>query len=132
MLNFTGKLLRGSSAKESWIRGDGGVIRPPEVEKGREHLLSFPGVTDPGLRKAVEYFVVAQWGLERQEPLDLPIDLEPYLKKLSLHAYRILDEDIEGLQFAGYSQDMIYEITMVGAVGAALVGLEVVYQFLYG
>jgi len=132
MLNITGKLLRGSAATESWIRGDGGVIRPPEVEKGREHLLNFPGVTEPGLRKAAEAFVVAQWDLERRENLDLPHDLEPYLKKLSLYAYRILDEDIASLQSAGYSDDMIYEITLVGAVGAALVGLEAVYEYLYG
>jgi len=132
MLNFIGKLLRGSSAEEIWIRGDGGVIRPPEVEKGREQLLEVEGATDPLLRRSVEAYVISQWGWDRQESLDLPAELKIFLKKLSLHAYRILDEDIEALQLAGYSDDMVYEITIVGAVGAALVGLEAVYQYLYG
>ena len=49
-----------------------------------------------------------------------------------MHAYRIVDEDIESLREQGYSDEMLYEITLVGAVGAALVGLESVYQYLYG
>ena len=31
MLNITGGLLRGSTAEEVWVRGEGGVVRPPEV-----------------------------------------------------------------------------------------------------
>ena len=61
----------------------------------------------------------------------VPAELQTYLKKLSLHAYRIVDEDIEALQSAGYSDEMIYEITIVGATGAALVGLEKLFQALY-
>jgi alkylhydroperoxidase family enzyme len=132
MLNITGRLLSAPQAEEDWAIGEGEVIRPPEVEKGRSQLLSVPGATDPNLRRAVEAYVVAQRGMIREDALDLPPELENYLKKLSLYAYRIVDEDIKSLNGSGYSDEMIYEITLVGAVGAALVGLESVYKYLYG
>jgi len=131
MLNITGRILRGKPAQESWIQSGDGRIRPPEVEKGREHLLEVDGDTDPGLRRAVEAFVTRQWGWERKAAPDLPSELEGYLKKLSLYAYKIIDEDIESLLKQGYTDDMVYEVTLVGAVSAALVGLEAVYQHLY-
>jgi hypothetical protein len=131
MLNITGRILRGKPAQESWIQSRDGRIRPPEVEKGREHLLEVDGDTDPGLRRAVEAFVTRQWGWERKAAPDLPSELEGYLKKLSLYAYKIIDEDIESLLKQGYTDDMVYEVTLVGAVSAALVGLEAVYQHLY-
>jgi hypothetical protein len=131
MLNITGGILRGSAAEEIWVRGEGDVIRPPEVEKGREHLFSIAGATEPALRRAVEAFVYSCWGGRRDIEFNLPDELEVYLKKLSLHAYKILDEDLDKIKEQGYTDDMIYEITLVGAVGAALVGLEAVYQYLY-
>ena len=131
MLNITGRILRGKPAQESWIQSGDGRIRPPEVEKGREHLLEVDGDTDPDLRRAVEAFVTRQWGWERKAAPDLPSELEGYLKKLSLYAYKIIDEDIESLLKQGYTDDMVYEVTLVGAVSAALVGLEAVYQHLY-
>jgi hypothetical protein len=132
ILNITGGLFRASPAEEAWIRGKDGVIRPPEVENGREHILTVEGVTEPSLRKAVEAYVFSQWGGSRFIEYVLPIELEVYLKKLSLHAYRILDDDVERLREHDYSDEMIYEITLVGAVGTALVGLEIVYKYLYG
>lgn len=132
MLNLVGKILKGSAAEEAWVRGEGDVIRPPEVEKGRDHLFVADGTTDPDLRRSVEAYVVAQWGVDRQDVKVLPAELETYLEKLARHAYRIIDEDLESLRSSGYTDEMIYEVTMVGAVGAALVGLEGVYRYLYG
>ena len=132
ILNITGGILRGSEAEEVWVRGEGNLIRPPEVERGREHLLSVEGATQPKLRRAVEAYVCGKWGIFRVGDFDLPQELEVYLEKLALHAYKILDEDLEKIREAGYSDEMIYEITLVGAVGAALVGLEAVYRNLYG
>jgi len=131
MLNITGKLLRAPQAEEAWVEGQGGVSRPPEVEKGRSQLLSILGATDPDLRRSVEAYVVAQWGINRDVAMDLPSELENYLKKLSLYAYQIVDEDIGALKHSGYSDGMIYEITLVGALASALVGLEAVYKNLY-
>lgn len=132
LLNFTGNLLRGSRTEELWVWGEGGVIRPAEVETGRAHFLSADGATDPILRRSVEAFVTAQWGQVRSGVPPVPSELETYLKKLSLHAYRILDSDVESLRNHGYSDDMIYEITVVGATGAALVGLERLFKAMYG
>lgn len=131
ILNISGKLLKGSTADTVWVRGADGQIRPTEVEIGREHMLSADGKTTPALRRSVDAFVTAQWGHVRMGFLPVPPELETYLKKLSLHAYRVLDEDIETLHNAGYSDEMIYEITIVGATGAALVGLEKLFQVLY-
>ncbi len=132
MLNFTGGILRGSPAVEDWVKTEDGLIRPPEVEAGRQHLLSVEGETDPAMRSDIELYIMSQWRVEGGQTPDLPDELRNYLKNLSLHAYRITDEDVEDLKAAGYTDDMIYEITLVGAVSAALVGLDAVYQYLYG
>ena len=131
MLNITGKLLKGSQSEAIWIRGKDEVIRPAEVEIGRAHLLSTDGQTDPALRRSVEAFVIAQWGANRLDVNPVPGELEIYLEKLSLHAYRITDDDIEALRIAGYTDETLYEITIVGSMGAALVGLETLYEVLY-
>jgi hypothetical protein len=131
MLNFTGKLLRGSPAEESWVIGEDGVKRPPEVELGRKRLLETPGATSPGLKRAVEAYVMGKWNVDRESRDVLPHDLEPYLNKLAQQAYKIVDQDFDDLRGAGYSEEMLYEITIVGATAAALVGLETLYQVLY-
>ena len=49
-----------------------------------------------------------------------PPELAPYLDKVRRHAYRITDEDIEALLHAGYSEDVVFELTVAAAVGAGL------------
>lgn len=71
------------------------------------------------------------WYLLRYNHNPLPHTQETYLKKLSLHAYRIIDDDVDSLRTAGYSEEMIYEITLVGAVGTAPVGLEMIFAAMY-
>jgi hypothetical protein len=132
MLNIAGKMMKGSYAESVWVRGTDGRIRPTEVDVGREHILTADGVTEPALRRAVEAFVMAKWGVHRQEETLLPDVLKPYLEKLALHAYRIVDDDMDDLRDAGYRDEAIYEITIVGAFGAALVGLEMVFEAMYG
>lgn len=132
MLNITGGILRSSPAVEAWVEAEDGAIRPPEVEKGRQHLLSVEGETDPILRSDIEAFVYSQWGVDRGRSPDLPDALMNYLKKLSRYAYRITDDDLEALKAIGFTNDKIYEITLVGSVSAAMVGLDEVYKYLYG
>lgn len=131
MLNTTGRLLKGGYADTVWVRAADGTIRPTEVERGRQHLLSADGVTNPELRLGVEAFVAAQWGVSRPEAPAVPGELVPYLKKLALHAYRIIDDDTDALRGAGYSDEAVYEITIVGAFGTALIGLEKLFETLY-
>lgn len=132
ILNFSGRRLKGSAADEIWVRGKDGRIRPTEVEHGRQRIFSAEGETDPSLRQAVDAFVVAQWGKTRSFAPLVPDHLQPYLKKLSLYAYRITDKDIQELKEAGYTEAMIYEITIVASFAAALVGLEQLFAALYG
>ena len=132
MLNLAGRLLKGSQADPVWTRSPDGTVRPAEVERGRDHFLSAPGETTPELRRAAEAFAAEERGFPRPGTFSLPSELTPYLKKLALHAYRITDEDVSSLRGAGYSDEMIYEITMAGALGAALPGLEQLFYSLYG
>lgn len=124
MLDLWSKLLRGSEAVGEIVRCADGQLRPRGVDRGRERLLSAEGQLEPGLRSAVEAFAARQRGGARPA-LDPPPDaLLPYLEKLSLYAHQIVDEDIDALRAGGYHDEQIYELTLAGALGASLVGLE--------
>lgn len=60
---------------------------------------------------------------------EAPADFGPYLEKVRRHAYRTTDADVQTLQDAGYSEDVIFEQTVSVAVAAGLerlaTGLEV-------
>ena len=47
-----------------------------------------------------------------------------YLEKVRRHAYRVTDDDVEGLRAAGLSEDEIFELTVAAAAGAGLQRLE--------
>ena len=130
ILNTAGRLLRGSKRTGEWRRDDDGRVRPLEIHLGRERMLSADGCTAPELRHDIEAFVRAQWDEQESAP-ELPSELIGYMRKLALHAYRITDEDIDALREAGYDDDRLYEVTVVGAFTSALVGLEHLYAALY-
>lgn len=132
VLNFASKVVRGPPADASWTVGADGALRPVEVERGRVRLLSAPGLTTVELRRSVDAFVAREWGVVRAGASPVPQPLEPYLRKLAKAAYRITDADVEALRAAGFDDERIYELTMVGAMSAALVGLEAVYEACYG
>jgi alkylhydroperoxidase family enzyme len=132
MLNQTGKRLKGKQADPVWIRDKDGQIRPTELARARQPLLHAPGKTTPELRRAVEAFVVDQRGHSRSQTLPIPDELITYLEKLALQAYKITDKDMNDLRTAGYEDEAIYEITVTGAFGAALVGVEKLFEVLYG
>lgn len=132
VLNLAGKALKGAPAGQIWVRGTDGRIRPPEVELGREHMLTTDGWTKPALRRAVDEYARCQWMPGDGKSVSLPNELAPYVEKLSRHAYRITDDDVIALQDCGYSDEAIYEITLVGAIGTASVGLEQLFGILYG
>jgi alkylhydroperoxidase family enzyme len=53
-----------------------------------------------------------------------PPELEPYLEKVRLHAYKVVDRDVEELKAAGFSEDEIFEHTVSAAVAAGLHRLD--------
>lgn len=132
MLNQTGKRLKGKQADPVWTRDEDGQIRPTELSRARVPLLNAPGKTTPELRQAVEAFVVAQREDALSQAPPVPDELTAYLQKLALNAYKITDKDFDDLRSAGYEDEAIYEITVTGAFGGALVGVEVLFDILYG
>ena len=132
MLNQAGQFLKGKQADPIWIRDIDGQIRPTELARARQQLFSASGKTTPALRQAVAGFVMEQWQHSQAQTLPVPTELIPYLKKLALYAYKITDKDLDGLRTAGYEDEAIYEMTVAGAFGVALVGVERLFDVLYG
>jgi alkylhydroperoxidase family enzyme len=53
-----------------------------------------------------------------------PSELAPYLEKVRLHAYKVVDRDVEDLKAAGFSEDEIFEHTVAAATAAGLERLD--------
>jgi alkylhydroperoxidase family enzyme len=87
-------------------------------------VLSGPGDTDPTLRRAIEAWAAKLGGRSGAEVVETPAELTDYVTKVALHAYQTLDEDIEALRNAGYSEDAIFEMTLSVAIGAGQARLE--------
>jgi hypothetical protein len=80
-------------------------------------------VAPSALRQAVAEHA-AGLTMNRPDPPPLPEDLAPYVRKVTLHADKVLDRDVDALRAAGYSVDEIFEITVSAAVGAAFARME--------
>jgi hypothetical protein len=98
-------------------------LYPPKVEEAVETLLTHPAVCTTTLRRAVEAHAARLGGADREVP-ELPEDLNDYVSKVALHAYKTTDGDVERLKEAGYSEDAIFEITLCAAMGAGLARME--------
>jgi len=82
-------------------------------------ILGPSGVTGAEVRRAA---------LERAKGMraasdGLPKDLAGYVDTVARHAYKVTDADVAALQ-RGHSDDALFEITVVAAVGAALHRLD--------
>ena len=55
---------------------------------------------------------------------DIAPDLAGYVDKVALHAYKVTDEDVVALKRAGNSDDLLFEVTVSAALGAAVGRLE--------
>ena len=51
-------------------------------------------------------------------------DLQGYVDKVTLHAYKVTDKDMQQLKETGYTEDVILEVTLCAGVGASLARLE--------
>lgn len=93
-----------------------------EVARIREAVLDGPGETPAALRRAV----AARSGelASGRAETAVPDELAPYLDKVALHAYKVVDSDVENLKDSGYSEDALFELTVAAAVGSALERLE--------
>ncbi len=77
-------------------------------------VLESPGHSDPSVRQAVFN------GTE--ESLAAPVST--YLEKVREQSYRIIDRDIQAMKGAGLCEDVVFELTVAAALGAANRRLE--------
>jgi hypothetical protein len=87
-------------------------------------VLTSPAArSSPDVRHAAYQYVAA---LTRAEPpaSALPAAAEPYLRKVALHAYKVLDREVEAMRTAGSSVDEVFEITVAAAVSAGVTRME--------
>ena len=53
-----------------------------------------------------------------------PAPMAAYLEKVRTDAFRVVDEDVDALRAAGYSEDEIFEQTVAAAAGEGLRRLD--------
>ena len=89
-----------------------------------EAVLSGTGETEPALRRTIEAYAAEIGRRPDEQAGKLPAGLVTYVTKVTKHAYKTTDKDIEALLQAGYSEDAIFEITLSAALGAGMARLE--------
>ena len=104
---------------------------PSKVQTAVNALLTQPAVSTPALRQAIEAYAAGLGGGVRPAQ-EVPPELVSYVKKVALYAYKVTDEDVQKLKEAGYSEDMIFEITLCASLGASLGRFERGLQALKG
>lgn len=97
---------------------------PAKIQELVDTFFTSPGKTTPALRRAVEAHGASLAGGERKEEGAVPEELVTYVEKVVLYAYKTMDEDMEEMKRAGYSEDQIFEITLGATLGASLARLE--------
>jgi hypothetical protein len=89
-----------------------------------EAILNSPGATPSALRHASEAHAAELSDRRSSQADQLAPEVERYLSKVALHAYKVTDQDIEALKTAGYDEDAIFELTLSAALGAGMARLE--------
>lgn len=92
------------------------------VQAITEAVVAGPGQTPSELRRAVLARAQRLAGARSGAPAPAPFG--SYVDKVAQHAYRVTDADVAGLQQAGNSDDVMFEVTAAAALGAALGRLE--------
>ncbi len=107
--------------------GNGTVRYAALIERLVESVLAGPGHAASELRRAV-FARAARLGGRRDladQPRDgVPAPLAGYVDKVALHAYKVTDEDLAALKRAGNPDDVLFEVTVSAALGAAVGRLE--------
>ena len=85
-------------------------------------LTSESAASTPALRREVFDHVAAL--TRSQLALAVPVDLTPYVRKVALHPYKVLDREVEAMHAAGFDVNEVFELTVVAAVSAGVTRLE--------
>ena len=97
---------------------------PENVKNLVQRVLTSPAVrSSPDVRHAVYRYVAA---LTRNvaPSTSVPPAADPYLRKVALYAYKVLDREVEAMRAAGSSVDEVFEITVAAAVSAGVTRME--------
>jgi alkylhydroperoxidase family enzyme len=86
--------------------------------------LNGPGHSSSELRNAVADYARAVSLEEAGDRSKISPELFPYLDKVSLYAYKVLDREVDALKARDFSEDEIFELTVSAALGAGLARLE--------
>jgi alkylhydroperoxidase family enzyme len=87
-------------------------------------LTSRAARSSPERRRAVyDYAAALTRGAEPGAAI--PPDAEPYLRKVALDAYKVLDREVEALGAAGHTVADIFEMTVAASVSAGVARLEI-------
>lgn len=92
-------------------------------------LANQTGALELSLRRAIQQRA-SVLGAEPGDDPRVPEPLRAYVDKVAKHAYKVTDEDLEGLQRT-YSTRQIYEVTVAAAVGASLARREAALALLH-
>lgn len=96
---------------------------PLKIQTAVNALLTKPAVLSPTLRQMIEAHAAGLSGGVRPAG-ELPPELVNYVDKVARYAYKVTDQDVQDLKENGYSEDMIFEITLCASLGAGLARLE--------
>jgi hypothetical protein len=105
-------------------RGVKRTVYPEKIRKLVDTFLTSHGKTTAALRRRIEAHGARLAGAERKDEGEIPGELSKYVEKVALYPYKIMDEDVEALKSAGYSEDQVFEITLGATLGASLARLE--------
>lgn len=90
-----------------------------QIDHLSKAVLTSTGDTTPALRATIASWAT-QLDADPNAPVDLPDAIKSYVKKVALYAYKVMDDDIQRLKAAGYSEDAIFEITLAAALAEGL------------
>jgi alkylhydroperoxidase family enzyme len=88
-------------------------------------LLHADGHLDRSMRAAAFAHAVAATGRPAPAAQPLPDPLAAFVDKVTRNAYKVVDDDIERLRQAGFSDDAILEAVLATAVGAGVARFEI-------
>lgn len=89
-----------------------------------DNVLKGPGHSDPQLRQAVAQKVAAHAGRTSENDVSVHEALDTYVDKIALYAYKITTADVDALRDAGFSENVIFELTLSAALGAGMARLK--------
>ncbi|MEX1127115.1 MAG: hypothetical protein WEB50_00975 [Vicinamibacterales bacterium] len=101
------------------------TILPEDVTHLVRRVLTSPSAhSSSEVRRAIYDHVAA---LTRNEPPSaaVPPTAEPYLRKVALNAYKVLDREVDAMRSAGSTTDDIFEMTVAAALGAGVTRMEI-------